>query len=141
MTMIVTNRNREAHSGRFNGTLYTFPPNEPVKIPEAAAIHLFAYGKSDADRQRVLVRNGWQRSGKPGDVYGPEAAMKRLMLFVFQVIEDPPPVPKEKKVVKVPERKPTGVRAMSSLVGENGQRATAPSPIAFPGSSTPIAPG
>lgn len=141
--IVVTNRNAEEHKGKFNGKVYTFPPNQPVSIPEDAAMHLFAFGKSDADRARILVRNGWQRTGDNESVVGPKAAMERLNKFAFHVIEDAPPIPKEKRVVKGPTLKPqrqqTGVNAMSSMVDEHGQRKPHGN-INIPGSAAPIAP-
>lgn len=141
--IVVTNRNGEEHHGKFDGKEYVFPPNQPVSVPEDVAMHLFAYGKGDVDRARVLIRNGWQRTGDNTSPFGPKAAMEKLQRFAFQVIEDPPPVPKAKRVVTGPQpklqRQPTGVNAMSSLVDERGQRKPNGT-INLPGSAAPIAP-
>ncbi len=140
MSIVVTNKGELPHKGRFNGKDYEFPVGDPVSIPESAAMHIFAYGKGDADRARLLIKNGWQKNGTPGDPAGPEAARARLNSFVFQVVseEDVAKATKPKQVA--PVRKPSGVNAMSSLVSENGQRKPIGGPMQLPGSSAPIAP-
>lgn len=144
----VINKNGEAWSRRFDGTFYEFKPDVPVTLPEDAAAYLFAYGKTDAERQRIVVRNGWQKNGFPGDPSGPDMAMKRLQNFIFKAApEDAPPPKKEKKVAsgtvaaKAPERAPTGVGAMSDLADAGGNRVGTPrETIHLPGKRAPLAP-
>ncbi len=142
MSIVVTNKGEHPHRGRFDGKSYEFPVDEPVSIPDAAAAYLFAFGKTDADRAKLLVKNGWQKNGNPGDPYGPEAARARLNSFVFQVVKEEDVVRAARPKATVEGRQKTGVNAMSSLVDERGNR-TAPAsggPMQLPGSSAPIAP-
>ena len=141
MSIVVTNKGDTPHKGRFDGKDYAFPVGVPVSIPDSAAAHIFAFGKSDADRARVLVKNGWQKNGTPGDPHGPDMAKKRLESFVFQVITDEEVARAVKpKQTLPPPRVKTGVNAMSPLVEQNGQRMPQGGPMSLPGSSAPLAP-
>lgn len=148
----VTNKNDEPYARKFDGKLYEFPCGKEVTIPDYVAAYLFAYGKTDADRQKIVVRNGWQQNGNPGDPYGPEFAMKRLQKFIFKSAPDDAAVPKKAKVV-VPgtlaapkaARAPGGINAMSDLVDESGNRkrdvgAVSRETIHLPGSKAALAP-
>lgn len=124
--VIVTNKNAEGYTRSFNGVSFTFPPGEPVTIPEAAAQYLFAYGKQQADRNKILVRNGWQRNGLKGDPFGPDAALKRLQSFVFKAAPDDEPRKKpEKKLAPATaemkaKREMTGINAVSPALQSTG---------------------
>ena len=104
--VLVTNKGSEPFVGRFDGKGYEFPVGKEVKIPEIVAGFLFAYGLSDADRGRVLVRNNWLRTGAQDDEYGPKAAAKRLQSFVFKAGPDDPSPPKPKAIVLGENAKP-----------------------------------
>jgi hypothetical protein len=110
MNVSVTNQGEEVYIGRFNGREYEFPVGEPVLVPQIVAQFLFAYGMTDADRVRVLVRNGWHTTSDVEDPFGPVAAKERLESFVFKKAPDAParkkPEPKvlEKSVVTSPEK-------------------------------------
>ncbi len=137
--IVVTNRGK-LFEGRFDGKAYEFPTGEGVPIPLAAASYIFAYGKADEDRKRLLIKYGWQKNGTKGDPFGPEAAMKRLGEFQFREEADDAPAPKEKRKI---ERAMTGVNAMSKMVGQDGQRRprVPDSPaVMIPGSTAPLAP-
>lgn len=148
----VTNRNDEPYARRFDGKLYEFAPGEAVVIPTEAARYIFGYGGTDADRSRILVRNGWQKNGIPDDDCGPNAALKRLQNFVFKAAaDDPLPAKPKKKIApsqerelaaKEPERKPGGIGAMSALVDEHGNRTDGKKreTIHLPGSKAALAP-
>lgn len=140
--VIVTNRNVEVYARRFDGELYTFPPNEPVTIPESAAAYLFAYGMTDADRQRIVIRNGWQKNGMPGDALGPDGAMKRLKNFVFK--KGPEPKAHEKPAKKVlpgqQARVPTGINAISEHAKDDGRTILPRDVVRIPGQPGPLAP-
>lgn len=121
--VIVTNKNDDAYCRKFDGKLYEFEPGKAVTIPEAAAAYLFAYGKTDADRQRIVVRNGWQKNGIQTDPWGPKAAMKRLQNFVFNAAPEEPAAKKpEKKIAPSQLKQPGGINAMSELADANGLR-------------------
>lgn len=116
----VTNGNKEVYSRQFDGKLYTFKPDVPEIVSEDAAAYLFAYGKTDADRKKILIRNGWQKNGLPGDDFGPEKAMKRLQAFVFKAApDDEKPAKPSKKLAPATvemlkeKRTPTGVNAVT----------------------------
>ena len=46
----VTNRNSFPLPGRYAAVDYVFPPNKPVKVPRAAADHIFGIGQDDKTR-------------------------------------------------------------------------------------------
>lgn len=139
--VVVTNKNAEAYARKFDGDLYKFPPNEAVVVPEVAAAYLFGYGGTDADRQRIVIRNGWQKNGIVGDPQGPEAAMDRLKNFVFK--KDSTPEAKQKKpeksVAPAQGRQMTGINAVSPNAKDNG-RTILPSGVRLPGQVAPMAP-
>lgn len=142
-TVIVINKNKEAYSRKFDGDVYAFPPGEAVTIPEMAAAYLFGYGGTDADRQRIIVRNGWQKNGTPGDEDGPEAAMKRLKNFTFKRGPEPEPAKKPEKQM-LPQhkaaREPTGINAISPDAKDDGKTILPRSTVRLPGSSGPMVP-
>lgn len=124
MNVIVTNKNAEAYSWRWNGTEYNFETGKAVTIPVLAAAFLFGYGKTDEDRARILIRNGWQKNGMPNDPLGPKAAMEKLGNFVFK--EAPAEEGRKKKeaiVLPPPKmaRVPTGINAISPTAVDNGR--------------------
>lgn len=125
--VVVTNKNTEAYSRKFDGKLYSFPTDEPVIVPEGAAGYLFGYGLGEADRARILIRNGWQKNGVSGDPFGPDTAMKRLQNFVFKSApDDAPRLKPEKKIAPgtaeiKKNREMTGVNAVSpDLIATGG---------------------
>lgn len=133
--VVVTNKNPESYARKFDGTLYTFPPDEAVTVPVAAARFLFAFGGTDADRARIIVRNGWQKTSVPGDAFGPEAAQQRLKNFIFRN------GPKAETIVREKKRLPTGVNAVSEkTVANNDGRKILPSTVRLPGSPQRLAP-
>ena len=140
-TVVVTNKNEEAYSRKFDGDLYSFPPGEAVTIPESAAAYLFGYSLTDDDRKKIVVRNGWQKNGMPGDPAGPEAAMKRLHNFTFR--KGPEPKATEKPAKKVlPEqqgRVMTGINAVNPKAKDDGKTILPRSMVRLPGSSAPLA--
>ena len=77
MLLRVTNRNNFVLTDRYDGVDYTFEPNKPTVIEEAAARHFFGYGM--ADKIPFLVRQGWCVSSDKT-----EEAMKKLSKFVFE---------------------------------------------------------
>lgn len=99
----VTNRGEEAFVGRFDGVSYAFPCGESVVIPARAAQFLFAYGMTDADRKRALIRNGWHTTSDPTDPHGPAAAEKRMRAFVFKKAPDSPEREKPQPIVINPK--------------------------------------
>lgn len=117
--LIVTNKGAEAYSGRFDGKEYEFPVDAPVTVPETVAAFLFGYGRNDAYRHTILVRNGWERNGMPNDPFGPVQAMKRLQSFVFKA------APESKKADAPPQvslkREMTGVNAISPNAKDDGK--------------------
>lgn len=122
----VTNGNAEQYSRQFDGKLYEFPPSKMVVVPEEAAAYLFAYGKTAADRKKILVRNGWEKNGLKGDPFGPDTAMKRLEAFVFKSAPDDPAADKPSKKLAPAtmemkkKREMTGVNAVSPALVETG---------------------
>lgn len=100
MNVSVTNKNKEPYGRKFDGKLYEFPVGEAVVIPVVAAQYLFAYGQTDAERDKILVRNGWQKNGMPGLAEGgPAAAKKRLSNFIFKKAPENAPPEKPAKIV------------------------------------------
>ncbi len=142
MSIVVTNNGEQPHRGRFNGVDYSFPVGVPVSMPESAAAHIFAYGKSDADRAKVLVKNGWQRNGTQFDPFGPDMAMKRLQSFAFQIVTDEDAVRASKPVKQIApaQRERTGVNAMSKLADASGNTMPRGGAMQLPGSAAPLAP-
>jgi hypothetical protein len=159
MNVSVTNKNDEDYARKFDGKLYEFPVGKAVVIPDVAAQYLFAYGQDDAARQKILVRNGWQKNGAPGLAEGgPIAAMKRLQNFVFKAAPDDEPRAKPSKVVTEgvkqavaagkQARVPGGIGAISAHAKDDG-RTILPRPAAsgatggtihLPGKAAPLAP-
>ena len=86
--VFVTNGNEEAFHGRFDGQPYTFNPGEPRKIPVIAALFLFGYGSTDAERRAAMVRNGWLKVSDPEHPLGLKAATRRLKRFKFKAADD-----------------------------------------------------
>lgn len=159
MNVSVTNKNDEPYSRKFDGKLYEFPVGQAVVIPVIAAQYLFAYGMEDADRQKILVRNGWQRNGLPGMAEGgPQQAMKRLQNFVFKAADSDAPAAKPAKVVtegvkRAVEAKlarvPGGIGAISAHAKDDGKTilprppaagATGANTLRLPGKAAPLAP-
>jgi hypothetical protein len=54
--LYITNRNPEAHTDRFDGVDYVFPPGQKVVLSQEAATHMFGVGL--ADKTDTLVRLG-----------------------------------------------------------------------------------
>lgn len=144
----VTNGNKEAYSRPFDGKVYTFKPDVPEIVSEDAAAYLFAYGKSDADRKKILIRNGWQKNGLAGDEFGPDKAMKRLQAFVFKAAPDDekPAKPSKKlapatvEMLKEKEKRvPTGVNALTPGLEATGGMVhnKGNSTLHLPGKATP----
>lgn len=159
MNVSVTNKNEEAYSRKFDGKLYEFPSGVAVVIPDVAAQYLFAYGQGDAERQKILIRNGWQQNGQPGMAEGgPMQAAKRLANFVFKKAPEDAPKAKPEKVVTEGvkqavaakgARVPGGIAAISPHARDDGKTilprgaAAAGMPtgtIHLPGSKAPLAP-
>ncbi len=92
--VVVTNRNEFEFVGKFDGKEYRFPTDEPVTISVLVAGFLFGFGKSDADRQRAIIRQGWQKNNVPGADNGPEHGVMILNKFMFTMPEDELPVVK-----------------------------------------------
>lgn len=90
--LFVTNKNDFVHEDRYAGEDYVFPPNEKVLISEAAAEHMFGFGK--ANKTDTLARLGWANP-RPGEE--PEAGVKKLARFVFTrgVVVEVPAEPEE----------------------------------------------
>lgn len=124
-TVVVTNKNEEAYARKWDGELFSFPPGDPVTIPEAAAMYLFGYGGTDAVRAQILVRNGWQRNGVDTDPFGPVFAMKKLRNFIFKKgPEDAPKAKPEKKLAPMHQqgkREPGGINAFSPNAKDDGK--------------------
>ncbi len=141
--VIVTNKNEQPYSRKYDGTLFKFAPGEPVTIPEDAAAYLFGYGQTDEDRARIVIRNGWQKNGIPDDPEGPEAAMGRLKNFIFRKGPEPKAAEKpEKKIAPSQklERVPTGINAVSPEARDDGRTILPRSPVRIPGKVGPLAP-
>lgn len=124
----VTNKGEEDFAGRYDGKLYAITAGGSRTMPVHVAGFLFGYGKDDAERSRVLVRNGWQRTSDPADDYGPVEAAKRLKSFVFKSAPDDPEPERPKAVVLTPHVGPAP--AMPAIKPA----------ITLPGSSAPPAP-
>jgi len=143
-SVVITNKTDEDYTARFDGTVYAFPVDKPVTIPEAAAAFIFAYGMDDAARQRILIRNNWLRNGMPGDPFGPEAAMKRLQGFVFKKgPEDAKKAPPEKLIAPSQMREMTGINAVSPGAIERAQtdgKTIVPRTLRLPGAPGPMLP-
>lgn len=159
MNVSVTNKNAESYARKFDGKLYTFPPGEAVVIPVEAAQYLFAYNQGDAERQKIMIRNGWQRNGQPGVGEGtPAWAQKKLGNFIFKKAPDEAPPAKPEKVVTEgvkaavaagKARVPGGIAAISPHAKDDGKTilpraAGMPTggvnTLHLPGSKVPLAP-
>jgi hypothetical protein len=96
----VLNKNNSKLSDMFDGILYEFPTNEPVKIPQDAANHIFGVVfpddleacQSDAFRQTIFLhlcrRWGWNNYD-PHKFGTAEKTFKNLMLtpVILQLVE------------------------------------------------------
>lgn len=155
MDVVVTNTGEQTFARRFDGASYEFPPGQAVTISEDAARHIFGFGGSDEDRQRILIRNGWQRTSGAGDPLGPEAAKKRLAAFKFGMAPSAPPPPKPKKSVAPAQQRAAEetdkaadawvaaeVAALSAGVPRESSEPPARSflGVRFPGKKGPLAP-
>ena len=141
--VVVTNKNDEAYSRKFSGEPYEFKPGVPVTITDVAAAYLFGYGRDEAVRRKILVRNGWQQNGIDGDPFGPVHAMKRLQNFVFKAAPDDPVRPKpEKKLAPATKaaREAGGINAMSPGVDAGGNKITVRETLHLPGKTGPNSP-
>ncbi len=138
-TVIVTNRNEEPYERRYDGEMYAFPPGEAVTIPDLAAVYLFGYGGTEADRRRIVIRNGWQLNGVKGNPHGPDAAMKKLSNFVFKKGPDAKGREKPEKKTVSSGREMTGINAVSPRVKDDG-KTIVPHTVRLPGGTGPLAP-
>lgn len=139
-TVTVTNKNEDEYQRKFDGELYKFPSKEPVTIPEVAAAYLFGYGQDEEARKKIVIRNGWQKNGMPGDPSGPEAAMKRLKNFIFKKGPEPEAQKKPEKQVAPSQRAPTGINAISPHARDDGKTILPRGPVGLPGASGPLVP-
>jgi len=85
--IIVTNNGVEPFSKSWDSAMYSFPPGEPVIIPEGAAKYLFGYAMGPVEREACLRRNGWMNTSDPVTSDKHADAVKRLDAFVFQKLE------------------------------------------------------
>lgn len=139
-TVVVINKNKEPYTGRYDGENYTFPPGDAVTVPEETAAFLFGYGQDDARRQRIIIRNGWQKNGIPGDDDGPEAAKKRLANFVFKRGPEPEPAPMKEKQLLPQHRAMTGINAVSPEAKDDGKTILPRSAVRLPGGKALVPP-
>lgn len=139
-TVVVVNKNGEEYAKQFDGELYRFPPNEPVTIPEVAAMFFFAYGQGDKERERILISNGWQKNGIPGDPSGPDEAMKKLKKFIFKKGPEQKAAEPPEKLIAPSQREPTGINAISPHARNDGRTILPRGPVGLPGSSGPLVP-
>ena len=51
----VINTNPKTFTDAFGGMTFTFPPNEKVPIPLAAAIHIFGFNKTDKTQNKIRL--------------------------------------------------------------------------------------
>lgn len=155
--VIVTNRNVAGFTARFDGQEHVFPTGEAVAIEVRAAAFLFGFGLPEANRDRIMVRNGWLRTSDPTDPHGPEAALRYLRGFVFtkapeepvlkpRAIMLPTPKPPAPPTAAAPAARapvkpqaPSGGATESEDVGEAASGATATRPGAEPAASPPPA--
>ncbi len=104
--VVVTNKNEETFSQRFDGQVYEFAPGKQVSIPERVAAWIFAYGKPDDERTRIMVRNGWLKVG------GDQAKAKAILgNFVFNTLAADSATERSEK--RKLERVMTGINAVS----------------------------
>lgn len=129
---VAVKNNGPAWSARFNGEEYAFPAGEEIILSEHAAMFFFAFGMGDADRARVLVRNGWwKRTDASDNEASLEAARKRLMQFSFKTLGDVErvkPVPKVLQPATVTSHKAEAEKAEAARAQ-------------LPGRKGPLAPG
>ena len=107
----VTNASGSDHKDRFDGKDYEFIYGDnPVLIPEEAAVHMFGMGLSD--KLRLITRLGWALTG--ADMPN---ALQRLDSFMLeQVYEEEP----EEVEVATHISRPTEVP--HTLAGLNGAK-------------------